>query len=341
MVRGRIGAGAIGLLLVLGAACSSSDDTATDVPAAGETTTSTASSAAEAASGELTLLSYNVAGLPKEVSDVDPDIHIPMISSLLEPFDLVLTQEDFDWWQPSLEGLDFVNYHTRLRADTTHPYVTERHPGPEAVGLGDWEASRPTLLVGDGLGMLSRYPMTNIVRVPWAGCFGGADTSDGGAGDCLSMKGFAVATVELAPGVAVDVYNLHGEAGGSESDQALQAEMMVQLAEFMADHSEGKAVILAGDTNLHTNTTHRDASGTADLEIWDGFLAATGLADVCREVTCDEEPESIDKAAVRSGGGVTLEAVSRTMPRATFTSPDGVDLSDHPPVVVTVRWSTT
>lgn len=349
----RITVVAAALALVALAGCSSDDggdDGATSAPAAtaadgtsGARTDGTApaddGTAATGASGELTLLSYNVAGLPQEVSEETPSVNLPLISPRLEPYDLVLTQEDFDWWQPSLEGLDFVNYHDRLVADTTHEYRSERHPGPEAAGLGDWETSRPTLLVGDGLGYLSRYPLSDIERIAWADCFGGADTDDGGAGDCLSMKGFAVATVELAPGVTVDVYDLHNEAGGTDADQAIQARNMEDLAAFMAERSDGRAVILAGDTNLHTDGEHPDGDGDADEAIWSTFLEAAGLTDVCDALSCDS-PGDIDKAAFRSGGGVTLEPTSHDFPTEDFQDDAGEDLSDHEPLAVTFAWTT-
>ena len=102
------------------------------------------------------LLTYNVAGLPQEISQENPAEHIPLISPLLNDYDVVLTQEDFDWWQGAAGGLDFVHYHERLRADATHEYRSEQHPGPAAVGLDP--TSRPLLFVGDGLGVLSRLP---------------------------------------------------------------------------------------------------------------------------------------------------------------------------------------
>jgi hypothetical protein len=289
------------------------------------------------AAGELTVLSYNVAGLPQEISTENPEEHIPLISPLLNEYDVVLTQEDFDWWRPLLEDFDFVNYHDRLRAEATHEHRTDPYPGPEAAGL-DPEA-RPDLQVGDGLGVLSRFPFSDEVRVPWEGCFGGFDTSDGGAGDCLAAKGFAKVTLTPADSVEVDVYTLHAEAGATAEDQQLQEAQFAQLADYIAEHSADRAVILGGDTNLHTDSDHADAHGGADTVIWDEFLAATGLLDACEEVACDET-DSIDKVAFSSGGGVELTATSHEFPRDRFTAPDGAPLSDHPPLVVGLRWHT-
>jgi endonuclease/exonuclease/phosphatase family metal-dependent hydrolase len=288
-------------------------------------------------SGTFSLLTYNVAGLPQEISTENPQEHIPLISPLLDEYDVVLTQEDFDWWTPLLDGFDFVNYHTRLRAEVTHEHRSARHPGPEAAGLDP--ATRPDLNVGDGNGLLSRFPFTGETRVAWAGCFGGFDTSDGGAADCLAMKGFIHARLTLADGAEVDVYGLHAEAGGTAEDQRLQVEDFDQLAAYIEEHSAGRAVILGGDTNLHTDGDHPDSSGGADAAIWQGFLDRTGLADTCTEALGCTEPGAIDKVAIRSGGGVTLEATSHAFPRERFRAPDGEDLSDHPPLAVDIAWS--
>ncbi len=289
-------------------------------------------------SGSLSVLSYNVAGLPQEISSENPTEHLPLISPLLNEYDVVMTQEDFDWWTPLLDSFDFVNYHTRLRAEATHEYRTTRHPGPEAAGLDP--ATRPDLNVGDGLGFLSRYAFdpAAVDRVAWAGCFGGFDTNDGGAADCLAMKGFARTTMTLAAGVEVDVYTLHAEAGGTATDQALQADDFDQLADFIEAHSAGRPIILGGDTNLHTAGDHPDSSGAADGQVWQAFLARTGLVDTCTAAVGCTSPGSIDKIAVRNGGGITLEATSHAFPRARFKDAAGDDLSDHPPLVVEIAW---
>jgi hypothetical protein len=333
-VTGRIGPArvrralaAAAVLVAAAAACSGDDGSASGDGAGGE--------GGAAASGELSVLSYNVAGLPQEISTVNPEEHIPLISPLLADYDIVLTQEDFDWWQGVAADLDFVNYHDRLRAEAPHEHATAPHPGPEAVGLDP--TSRP-LQIGDGLGVLSRLPFTGETRVPWPGCFGGIDPSDGGAADCLAMKGFAVVTVELADGAEVDVYTLHAEAGGTDEDQRLQADDFEQLAGFVADHSDARAVILAGDTNLHTDDEHPDGGGGADTEIWEAFLESTGLTDACVATGC-ADTGAIDKLAYRSGGGVDLEATAHDFPRERFTSPEGDDLSDHPPLAVELAWS--
>ncbi|MBX3286129.1 MAG: endonuclease/exonuclease/phosphatase family protein, partial [Actinobacteria bacterium] len=334
-------------LLVLGAVGCSSDGGGDGASAGGRSTTTAAdgtpteASSSRGQGGELSLLTYNVAGLPAEISKVHPDVNIPLISPLLNDYDVVITQEDFDWWKPGglADGLDFNQYHERLRAQATHEYRSDVHPGPEAVDLA---ADRYDLLeLGDGLGVLSRLPISGNTRVPWTKCNGGFD---GGASDCLAMKGFSLTTLELADGVTVDLYDLHGEAGGGPEDQALQVEDFEQLADYIAEHSEGRPIILGGDTNLHTDPpgadAHEDSADGEDLEIWQRFLEATGLTDSCDATDCDG-PGRIDKVAFRSGDGVELEATAHRFHGDTFVDANGEDLSDHEPLEVRFRWSAT
>ncbi len=281
--------------------------------------------------GSFSVLTYNVAGLPQGISGGNPEKHHPLISPLLNAYDVVLTQEDFDWWVPVAGLLDFANYHTRLRASAEHPYRSDRHPGPAAVGI---DPSSRGLLVGDGIGLMSKYPLAGERHHAWTGCFGGA-LPDGGAADCLAMKGVRMMTMTLGDGREVDVYSLHAEAGGTARDQWLQERDFEELADFIAERGPDRAVVLGGDTNLHTSD-HPDGSNGADTVIWDLFLEATGLTDVCTQLSC-EETGSIDKFAYRSSSTVSLDATSIDFPRERF-SVDGEDLSDHPPVVATFDW---
>jgi hypothetical protein len=339
---GAAGAALAALVLVTGAslaACSSSaSDGGSDSGGGGGATTTTGAGD-DAASGEFSVLSYNVAGLPVEISKEHPDVNIPKISPHLDDYDVVMTQEDFDWWKPGglADGLDFNHYHERLRADAHHEYQTEQHPGPEAVGI-DIAKDRPNMELGDGLGVLSIYPIADTVRVPWDSCFGEFDS---GASDCLAMKGFLMTRLELADGVVVDLYDLHGEAGGGEEDQALQVKDFEQLAAYVNEHSNGHAVILGGDTNLHTDPpgdgAHEDSANGEDLQIWNDFLQATGLTDSCKATNCDG-PGRIDKIAFRSDGGIELTPRSHEFQTDVFVDDQGEDLSDHQALEVVFDW---
>lgn len=286
--------------------------------------------------GDFSFLTYNVAGLPQEISTEHPGVNIPLISPKLNPFDVVVTQEDFDWWDPALNAYDFANYHTRLRAQATHAHTSGVHPGPAAVGITGSDPERPVPFVGDGLGVMSRFPITTMERIPWEHCFGGADQSDGGAADCLAMKGIGFTTVTLASGVEVDVYTVHGEAGRTPTDNRMIAEDFDLLADVINERSHDRPVILGGDTNLHTAPGH--VMAPVHTPIWNTFLAATGLADVCSYVSC-VDPGSLDKVAFRGAGSVTLHPVSRSFEDDVFVDGSGQDLSDHLPVSVQWHWA--
>ena len=64
--------------------------------------------------------------------------------------------------------------------------------------------------------------------------------------------------------------------------------------------------------------------------MFDDFLAATGLTDVCGVLDCGTDADRIDKFLFRSGGGITLEPLDHTFERERFVRPtDGEPLSDH------------
>lgn len=314
-------------LAVVAASCAGGDDA--DEPAGASTTGADAER-----TGELTLLSYNVAGLPEVLSGSEPETNMPLIGPLLNDYDLVLLQET--WKTPDPNPLAPLRvYHEELESRVDFEHRSESAPLP----MGS-DPTRPEAILADGLNQFSRFPFDDVVRQRWEGCFGGADTSQGGAGDCLSQKGFMVTTTTLADGVEVDVYDLHAEAGSTAEDQSLQADDFDQLAAFIEQHSEGRPVLLAGDTNLHTDEApdpdHPEGDG--DAAIWDRFLERTGLTDVCAVVGCDD-PGAIDKAAFRSDAGVTLEPQGHRFETDVFVRDDGADLSDHHALAVPFTWS--
>lgn len=286
--------------------------------------------------GSFRLLTYNVQGLPVEISEGRPDLHLPAISPLLNDYDLVLTQEDYDWWKPGglASGFDFVNYHGRLRAKATHEYQSPSHPGPEQVGVD--LGARPDLELGDGLGILANLEVEGDERVPWAGCFGGFSQDDGGKADCLAVKGFQVTTLTLPNGAAVHVYNLNAEAGTNPRDQELQAADFDQLAAHIAEHAGGGAVIVAGHTNLELDAADPASSQGQDGRIWQSFLERTGLSDACEAGTCDDA--LVDRVVFRSGEGVDLAASSQVDRSDRFLADDGQPLSGFPPIEVEFEW---
>ena len=247
--------------------------------------------------GVLRVLTYNVAGLPEGISRSRPSVNIPLIGPLLEPYDLVLVQEDFA-------------FQAQLRAGVRHPHAS--------VGSGTGELHD----LGDGLNRFSRAPFRDHRRVRWARCNGVFE--DGS--DCLAPKGYSVASHELAPGVVVDVYNLHMDAGRSPADRRVRAAQVAQLLDDISRRSADRAVVVAGDTNLWER----------DEEVLRRWLRDGRLRDCCRALAC-RDARRIDRVMVRDGGRVALEPLSwRVDPR--FVDAAGRPLSDHRPVAVRLRW---
>jgi len=269
-------------------------------------------------SGELLALAYNVAGLPEGISGSHPATNTPIISPLLNAYDLVLVQES--WQTPDPNPLAPVRtYHELLVADATHAYKSVAAPAP----LGN-DPVRPSALLADGLNRMSRVPFESVTRIMWSGCHASA-------ADCLATKGFSIARTTLAPGVEVDVYNLHMEAGGDPEDHALRDAGVTQLVEQMNGYSAGRAVIIGGDFNLNTNN---EPQRTTYLRL----LAEAGLQDVCAALSCPS-PGRIDKFAFRSGGGVTIAPQSWRFETDVFVDPQGGPLSDHDALAVRFAWS--
>jgi hypothetical protein len=252
----------------------------------------------EATSGTFLALTYNIAGLPEGISRASPAENTPRIGLRINAYDLVLVQEDF-------------SYHHLLDPLAEHPY--------RSTPLMEFDT-----LVNDGLNRFSNFPLGELYRERWPSCFGTTDNSS----DCLSSKGWSVSQVWLTETVAVDVYNHHAEAGGGPEDNAAREEGYQRLIAAIAERSAGRAVIVAGDTNLKR-------SDPEDVPVLDGFLRDAGLTDACGSLACPED--HIDRFMFRSGGGLALEATEWGVAEE-FVTDLGEPLSDHEAVKVRFSW---
>ncbi len=270
-------------------------------------------------SGTFLALSYNVAGLPDFLSGSNPAVNTPLISPLLNGYDLVLVQES--WQTPEVNPLAPTRvYHELLVADALHPYKSISAPLP----LGS-DPERPSAFVSDGLNRMSILPFADdVYRERWSDCHDSA-------ADCLSLKGFSFARTTLTAGFTVDVYNLHMEAGGDPEDDALRDAAVTQLSTFINSVSPGRAVIVGGDFNLHTD-------GEPDSTQFQRLLSETGLVDVCATLSCPE-PGRIDKFLFRSSGDVVLTPTSWNFETSVFVDGMGGPLSDHDALAVRFDWA--
>jgi endonuclease/exonuclease/phosphatase family metal-dependent hydrolase len=146
--------------------------------------------------------------------------------------------------------------------------------------------------------------------------------------DCWASKGFTFSRLSVAPGIEIDVYNLHFDAGGSMEDDAVRRSNIKQLLRSVQAASEGRPVIIGGDTNLE--------SGEASDEILlESFRRRGGFRIACREANCRHERK--DRFLFRSGDTIRLDVLGWSVPAA-FVDDNGYALSDHAPVAVTYRW---
>ncbi|TAH63486.1 MAG: hypothetical protein EWM47_13585 [Anaerolineaceae bacterium] len=262
------------------------------------------------------VLTYNVAGLPELLSSGNPSVNTPLISPILNNFDLVSVQEDFA-------------YHNQLISQVTHPYLTS-HSG--------------NVPFGDGMNFISKYPLYETVRYTWNERSGFIDNGS----DLLTPKGILYSSLEIEPGYFVDIYNLHTDAGSDEGSYNARRSNMLQLAELINQRSVGKAVIVLGDTNSRY-TRAEDNFETA-------VLAACGLSDpwidLIRAGVVPQDGEAlmdpnnlnsgsnevVDKIWYRSGRNIELEAISYALLDTMFTDSSGNQLSDHYPITTTFSY---
>lgn len=252
--------------------------------------------------GTLSVLTYNVAGLPDGLSSGDPIPHMPQISPLLNAYDIALVQEDF--W-----------YHAELSADAEHAFRSA--PWSERPSLPD---------IGDGLNRFSRSPFSDHERVGWGDCEGATDCSS----DCLATKGWSWARHTLSEGIQIDVYNLHNEAGGCPRDFEIRDAAMRGLVTAIEERSAGRAVIVGGDFNLHLDDP-------LDRPSYEALSNGAGLTDACLELACGSN--TIDRILYRSSDAVALEPTEWTQPPEFVDEADGGPLSDHDPTAVQFAWT--
>jgi hypothetical protein len=280
-------------------------------------------------SGTIKALTYNVAGLPPGMSKTKPIQSMLRIGPILNDYDLVLVQEDF-------------LFHRLLTIGARHDHQSEPQPLSGIVSRDFLRRVRglslsviddvsgflgESRLTNDGLNPFSNFPFTDFERHPWIACHGLTLA----ANDCLAPKGFTYARHEIAPGVVVDVYNVHGDAGRSPEDEAARRAEFQQLADFIKERSAGLPVIIAGDTNLQ-------AIEPADEATLQEFMAATGVAIAARTLgQVLNRTTDVDRFFYRGSDSVSLTPTLREE-AGEFFHGRGNPMSDHPAIRVDFSW---
>ncbi|CAM4221614.1 jacalin-like lectin [Nocardiopsis rhodophaea] len=271
------------------------------------------SPARAAQGGSISVLTYNIAGLPEIGTDQRPSVNTPIIGERIVRNDIVQVQEDF-------------NYHAALYAANDHPHRT-----PTSGGVP----------FGDGLNTLSHYPYSDFARVKWEDCSGV---------DCLTPKGFTFSRIRLAEGVYLDFYNLHTNAGVSPADLAARRSNITQLSDYIQRNSRDNAVIVMGDTNTrYTRAEDNIRELVDDNGLTDAWVvtehgghppAAGDPALVCDPEALVDGCEVVDKILFRGNASIDLELTAYANDHADFLDSAGEMLSDHFPHSAEFTWTT-
>jgi exonuclease III len=265
-------------------------------------------------SGNLSVLTYNVSGLPAAMNSAKSERgpSTTAIGERITPYSVVNVQEDF-------------NYHKDLYAADKHQFRT-----PTSGGAGS----------GSGLNTLSSFPVTGLDRVKWHSC-------SKGSGDCLTPKGFTFLRVGVADGVNVDIYNLHADAGDAEGDLTARADNLAQLSEYIQANSKNNAVIVMGDTNTrYTRSGDTIAKFGTDNGLTDAWVQLEKGGTPPRTgdpaLLCGDNPDNgcevVDKVLYRGSGNLTLKATAYNNEHSGFLNDSKVMLSDHDPIKVDISW---
>ena len=262
--------------------------------------------------GSLSLLTYNIAGLPEFISSAKTPRKesIGYIGSRLMQYDLVNLQEDF-------------NYHQALCETNQHPYRT---------------TSKGGVPFGDGLSTLSNYPIIFHRAIAWDDCSGA---------DCLTPKGFSLTQVLLAKDVVLDVYNVHATAEDNRAAVNARRKNFQQLQAFIQQHSQENPLLIMGDFNTNYKSMDQVIPGfvsTLNLRdawlelIYKGKLPEHGEVFISDKLKIENQHESIDKIFFRNGKEITLHPVRYAVEKSRFVNLDNRPLSDHCPIALNMRW---
>lgn len=260
-----------------------------------------ASGVARAEPVDVSVLTYNIHGLPSWIAGDDPPARIPQILSIAKPYDVVLLQEDF----------------------AHHDVVVAASPFAHLVrGNAAWIAA--PLFQGAGLTILSRFAATASAREAYGTCHGWVTA----ANDCFGHKGFVMARLAPPGGTSFDAWNTHLDAGDSDADRAARADQLERLAAAIEAKSAGRAVVVGGDFNLHWDEPR-------DRALLDGFAARLGLA-IAAMTPAGGWDSRLDYLLVRAAADRCLATLEAGKDESLLDT-GGRPLSDHPAIFARLR----
>jgi endonuclease/exonuclease/phosphatase family metal-dependent hydrolase len=294
--------------------------------------------------GDISVLTYNVAGLPWPLAKKDPEalraigLRLARMRAAGQAPSVVVLQEAFTGEAKAIgtrAGYPFIVEGPYLRSGTLPDEVPERN-----WMLGETAGTA----VDSGLVILSDLPVLEVKRAafPEGACAGF---------DCLAAKGVVLVTLELPENRKVMVADTHFNSRGAckapvERSLAAYRRQAEFLARFIAENrAEDVPVIIAGDFNRGQRP-----SRIAALQSALGGLARRPMVDTLRAYMA-EYPQALSGAAdaitiverardlqfALDGEAARLSPVGADIPFG--TEADGSMLSDHIGYTVRYRYS--
>jgi hypothetical protein len=193
----------------------------------------------------LSVLSYNVHGLPPLLAKDDPQHRIAVIGSLARTYDVVLFQEDFEYHgviRRQMEGS--VGACGNGVAFDPRRWAAKILLAPMSVFFRHFSAP-----YGAGLSTFVKSALAlpdDVDRAPFGVCDGWL----GAAFDCWASKGYLRVSIRTPEAVLVDVYSTHLDAGRGKRSVKTRRRQLRMLASAIERQSGARAVIVGGDLNL-------------------------------------------------------------------------------------------
>ena len=252
--------------------------------------------------GTISVLTYNIHGLPAEVTGDDTETRVHEIAPRLSNFDIVGLQEDW------------MDVHHQVLREYNQTLVIDRFDQP----LDDEK------VYGAGLSYFGQHPIINVEHVYYDSCHGLVNNGS----DCFASKGVQHLELDIGGFFALHVLNTHLEAGGADADHDIRTQQINTILSLLEDIQE-EPVVVMGDFNLRPSDPQED-------ELLILFREEGNLRQTCMEVACDES-DHIDQIFIRSGSDIQL-TVDRWERDASFVDSQALPLSDHPAIVSQLIW---
>ncbi len=296
---------------------------------------------AKRAPDEITVLTYNVKGLPWPVARGRPEA-LRAIGNQLAAMrragrqpDVVVLQEAF------VDEAKVIGALAGYRYRVDGPSPSDARPDVSAILDRHWYLGETQGKVLDsGLVLLSDLPVLASERA----AFGQSDCA---GFDCLATKGALIARLRLRDGSRVDVATAHLNSRGASyakpaDSDAAYSRQAAELGTFLSrERVDGTPLILAGDLNRGNRISRTVPLGRALTLADSGSPVASELADCLARPSCaldrPAEARAIEARAhdlqfAFPGRSAQPVAVAGTIP---FRKQDG--LSDHAGFAMTYR----